>query len=133
MICPSNTHKCAGPSLINLCYGYNQNLVVNHGDFNGGNPPMRLGKVRYPTSSLVVTGIKGDDVNNHFSAQWGGIGIWHGKRAIAGMAAGNVMNLKAIAVDFKLWGGNTTAYYGQMANRLPWNGKQLANPNPVLQ
>jgi len=126
MICPTDSHmeKCAGPGTTNLSYGENYLLTENHGDFNGSNPPLRFRKISFPSRNLMVSEVIGNDTNNHFSITWGQLRIDHQNKINLVYISGNAGTVPGIAVDFKRRGGGGTAFYGKMANTLPWNGTQ---------
>ncbi len=138
MICPSDTHMpvCTLPNMVHLSYGINVNLVSNHGDFNNSKPPTGFQRITHPSQTLMLSETDGHltnaDTNGHMTAQWGQLARNHGTKINVAMTGGNVNTFRREQVDFKYRGGGTTTFYGNMADTLPWNGKQLRNPKPIF-
>ncbi len=141
MICPSDTHMpaCASPNITHISYGANVNLTMPNVDFNANKPPLKFGKIPQPTEMLLIGETDGTianaDANGHYQCQWGMIRSDHNKGMAAVMIGGNARTLTRIQVDFRAPNGVVipgAPLYGDMATRLPWNGKCLKNPKKMF-
>ena len=134
MICPTDVHmqKCASPGTSNFSYGINRFLLEANGDFNGNKPVYKFPQIAFPSRSLLITEVLGDDLNNHNRVSWTNIRIEHNGKVNLVCAGGNVLTAPGIAVNFYKRGGNSLTFYGRVADTLPWNLKQTKNPQSFI-
>ena len=144
MICPSDLHMpvCSTPNLVHESYGFNKNLTINHTDFNANKPPLKFGKIPLTTQTLMIGEAMAPLVNESSAGHWecqyglGRLRTDHNYAMCAIMVGGNTRTLTATQVNFCDPRGveimPALALYGDMANRLPWNGNCLKNPKPMF-
>ena len=140
MICPSDIHMsvCTFYNLVHESYGFNTNLTINHTDFNANKPPLKFGKIPQPTQMFMIGETMGSAATEggHWLCQYGIVRTDHNYTMCAVMLDGSARTYTAIQIDFYAPRGVVImplyALYGQMATRLPWNGKCLKNPSPLF-